>query len=245
MKRLLLSTAALAAITLTATAPAHAVLQLAFQANAGPVVTCTDGGACDNGGQPNNILQFNQNIGQFNISGIATTAVQQNGGTNSLSLDSLIITNTGGAGTLTILAGNNGFFGPVGSINESASGTFSNNIGATATLSFFADPTNAQPTLGSLGTNLFNVSKTFTTVEDSESGTNNSPFSDPNQYSMSERAVLQFNAGASATGFAESMSAVAPAVPEPSTWAMMILGFLGIAWMGMRKRSAWRSSQFA
>ena len=27
------------------------------------------------------------------------------------------------------------------------------------------------------------------------------------------------------------------AVPEPSTWAMMILGFVGITFMGMRRRS--------
>jgi hypothetical protein len=29
---------------------------------------------------------------------------------------------------------------------------------------------------------------------------------------------------------------VAPAVPEPSTWAMMILGFAGVGYMAYRRR---------
>jgi hypothetical protein len=32
-------------------------------------------------------------------------------------------------------------------------------------------------------------------------------------------------------------SAIAPAVPEPSTWAMMILGFAGVGFMAYRRRS--------
>jgi hypothetical protein len=28
-----------------------------------------------------------------------------------------------------------------------------------------------------------------------------------------------------------------PAVPEPSTWAMMILGFAGVGFMGFRRKS--------
>jgi hypothetical protein len=35
------------------------------------------------------------------------------------------------------------------------------------------------------------------------------------------------------------------AVPEPSTWAMILLGFVGLAWAGRRKRSGSRLSQFA
>jgi hypothetical protein len=30
---------------------------------------------------------------------------------------------------------------------------------------------------------------------------------------------------------------VRPAVPEPSTWAMMILGFLGVGFMAYRRRN--------
>jgi hypothetical protein len=34
-----------------------------------------------------------------------------------------------------------------------------------------------------------------------------------------------------------SFPAVTPAVPEPSTWAMMILGFAGIGFMAYRRKS--------
>jgi hypothetical protein len=35
-----------------------------------------------------------------------------------------------------------------------------------------------------------------------------------------------------------SLQQVAPAVPEPSTWAMMILGFAGLGFMGYRRRKS-------
>jgi hypothetical protein len=35
-----------------------------------------------------------------------------------------------------------------------------------------------------------------------------------------------------------TFTTVAPAVPEPSTWAMMILGFCGLGFMAYRKKSA-------
>src|SRR4029077_7478543 len=95
-------------------------------------------------------------------------------GANSLELTSLVITNNGGAGFLTIVAGDNGFIGPVFSINESASGTFLNNVGATATLSFFGDSANTQPSGAGLvtpGLNLFNVAQTALLNVDSQSGT--------------------------------------------------------------------------
>jgi PEP-CTERM motif len=48
--------------------------------------------------------------------------------------------------------------------------------------------------------------------------------------------------GASTVAFAQGnsdqeFSAIAGAVPEPSTWAMMILGFAGISFMGYRRRN--------
>ncbi|WP_051448337.1 PEP-CTERM sorting domain-containing protein [Bradyrhizobium sp. WSM1417] len=39
-------------------------------------------------------------------------------------------------------------------------------------------------------------------------------------------------------------SFVAPAVPEPATWAMMMLGFLGLGFMGYRKRSKTGGASF-
>jgi hypothetical protein len=60
-------------------------------------------------------------------------------------------------------------------------------------------------------------------------------------YSSSSARFMQvqngttYSSGAGTLGF--SLSDVAPAVPEPSTWAMMILGFAGIGFMAYRRRS--------
>jgi PEP-CTERM motif len=42
---------------------------------------------------------------------------------------------------------------------------------------------------------------------------------------------------ANAAGFTGNVGAIAGAVPEPSTWAMMILGFAGIGFMAYRRRN--------
>jgi hypothetical protein len=41
--------------------------------------------------------------------------------------------------------------------------------------------------------------------------------------------------------FSSGVLNVAPSVPEPSTWAMMILGFAGIGAMTYRRKNRWRS----
>jgi hypothetical protein len=50
------------------------------------------------------------------------------------------------------------------------------------------------------------------------------------------RIALEATLG-DADGGPESFSAIAGAVPEPSTWAMMILGFAGIGFMTYRRRN--------
>jgi hypothetical protein len=44
-----------------------------------------------------------------------------------------------------------------------------------------------------------------------------------------------YNSGPDTLGF--SLSDVAPAVPEPSTWAMMLLGFAGVGFMAYRRKA--------
>jgi hypothetical protein len=60
--------------------------------------------------------------------------------------------------------------------------------------------------------------------------------------------VFQLSAGGFTYSFSDShnttlnssgtiVATVAPAVPEPSTWAMMVLGFVGVGFMGYRRRN--------
>ncbi len=57
-------------------------------------------------------------------------------------------------------------------------------------------------------------------------------------FSIAEFLTLNLapNANLVATGQG-ALNSLTPAVPEPSTWAMMILGFLGIGFMTYRRRS--------
>jgi hypothetical protein len=43
-----------------------------------------------------------------------------------------------------------------------------------------------------------------------------------------------------AVAFNESVQTAVGGVPEPSTWAVMILGFAGVGFMGYRRRNALR-----
>jgi hypothetical protein len=59
-----------------------------------------------------------------------------------------------------------------------------------------------------------------------------------NQSSNGRYRVNTFGTGGGFTGFVDtSFAPVVAAVPEPSTWAMMILGFAGVGFMAYRRKS--------
>ena len=136
-----------------------------------------------------------------------------------------------------MIVGDTNFVGPVNAVRESASLTFNNAVGSGAsTLNFFADPANGQPAgvgLNIPGTLLFTTSGTPATDPNSFSGSHDSPFSASGLFSMTETANLALRPGGSLTGFNESMQS--QAIPEPSTWVMMGLGFAALGFAG-RKR---------
>lgn len=234
MKTYLLAAAAIGA--LFAAQPAHARLQLSI-GDGTSTFSCFDGQlGCDQSGGPNNLLTINTTVGGFFVE---LSLTQSSFGTaNVLQLSSSSILNNGTSpGTLTFVASDTNFLPPVSNINESASLTFNDAIGSTAsTLRFWADPANVQganPT-NTPGTLLFSVSGTPTTNPDSFSGSHNSPFNALAPFSMTEGASLNLIAGGSITGFNESMTS-SSAIPEPRTWAMLALGFGLMGLMGFKR----------
>jgi hypothetical protein len=228
MKALL--SASVAALVLAAT-PAAARLQISITAN-GATFSCFDGElTCDQSGGANNLLVVDQFVG----GAFVQIALAQSSPDN-LQLSSSNIENlTGSPITIGLFAGDTNFAPPVKRIENSASLTFNNAVGSgVSTLSFFADPANAQganPT-NTPGVLLASVSGTPTTNPDSFSGTLSTGFSALAPFSMTESASLNLVSGSNITGFNQSMEAV---VPEASTWAMLLMGGLGLAYAARRK----------
>ncbi len=233
MKSFLLASTFLAALA----TPAAATLQIAFTDGTN-VVTCADGQSCDLSGPANNILIINETVGAFRIVGTVAASVS-GAGDDNLQFSTSLIQNTGATeGHLVAIVGDTNFVGPVNAVRESASLTFNNATGSGAsTLRFFADPANGQPAgvgLNVPGQQLFTTSGTPTTDPDSFAGTNDSPFDASGLFSMTETANLALKAGGSITGFNESMAS--SAIPEPSQWVMLGLGFAAMGALGWKRR---------
>ena len=221
--------------------PARATLQLSIGAG-GSVFTCSDGElSCDQSGGANNLLTVDTSVGGAFVQ--LTLTQSTFGKVNELQLSSSNIENTLGVPiTVTLLASDTGFDSPVRFVNNSASLTFNSNVGAAdSTLKFWADATNTQGANPSNtpGTLLETVSGHAVTDPDSFSGSRIAPFDANAPFSMTEGASLVLRSDGSVTGFNQSMQT---GVPEPSTWAMLIIGFAGLAWAGLRRG---KSARFA
>ena len=224
MKKLALTAALLASTAI----PAAARLQISIAAG-GTTFTCFDGQlSCDQSGGANNLLIVDQSVGGAFVQLALTQS--QFGKPDELQLSTSNIENlTAAPLTITLTASDTGFAAPIRAINNSASLTFNSNVGApNSTLTFFADTLDGQGAPGTPGTLLESVSGHALTDPDSFSGSRISPFDALAPFSMSESAALVLRADGSITGFNQSMESTA--IPEPSTWAMLALGFGFMAW---------------
>ena len=107
-------------------------------------------------------------------------------------------------------------------------------------MSWFDDPANGQgadnPT-DTPGNMIDSFTHTAATIVDSFSHDGSGVISDSGPFSMTEQSVFTL------TPFGQlvnrGQTEIKLAVPEPSTWAMMLLGFAGLGYAGFRKaRSA-------
>lgn len=231
MKNLLMAAAILAA---AGASPASARLQISI-AVGGSTFTCFDGQlSCDQSGGANNLLIVDQTVGGAFVQLALTQS--QFGVPDELQLSSSNIENlTAAPITITLTASDTGYTAPIRAINNSASLTFNSNIGAPdSTLTFFADVLDGQGAPGTPGTLLESVSGHAVTDPDSFSGSRITAFDADSPFSMSESASLTLRADGSITGFNQSMESAA--VPEPSTWVMLGIGFAALGFAGYRRR---------
>jgi hypothetical protein len=230
LKRFLVLSSALALMA----GGAEARLQLSIGVGAS-TFTCFDGQlSCDVSGGANNLLTIDQTVGGAFVQ--LTLAQSTFGKVNTLQLSSANIEDTLGVPiTVTLLASDTGFTAPVSLINNSGSLTFNANVGAPdSRLSFFADPLDRQGANPSQtpGTLLESVAGHALTDPDSFAGSRTAAFDASNPFSMTEGAALALRSGGSITGFNQAMES---GIPEPSTWAMLALGFGFMSLFGVRK----------
>ena len=230
-----MKTIALAAgLAFAIASPAYARLQLSIGSGAS-TFTCFDGElSCDQSGGANNLLTVDTTVGGAFVQ--LTLTQSTFGAHNSLQLSSSNIENTLGVPiTVTLLASDTGFTAPVTFIRNSGSLTFNANVGAPdSTLKFWADIADTQganPT-NTPGSLLESVSGHAVTDPDSFSGSKIAGFDALAPFSMTEGAALVLRADGSVTGFNQSMTS---GVPEPSTWAMLVMGACAMAWAGLRR----------
>jgi PEP-CTERM motif len=171
-------------------------------------------------GTGDNFAFFNGTYGGFNLGFVAS---------NSAASPAFLVANINqlsGSGTLTIRATSIDNTSPVGFI-PFVIGFTQQPTTIQVTQTAYVDPNNiAFGTTDLLGTATFSPSGT------TNSSTLFNNFGVGNPYSFTEIFTIT-----SSGGLDSGSQITISAVPEPSTWAMMILGFFGVGFMAYRNKS--------
>ncbi len=248
MRYILYLAAAASTVPMIALAtPAHADLQIFASVVPGvsPPLTCAppSAGSCVYGGTANNILTFTPEPFVYNgevVNGDIFTATGVPGapGIDSLNVASLALINaTASTVTVNLVVSDIDFAPPVSAFQLAGSGTFQATIGSTATFNWFADPTNTQgadATGNTPGTLLDSFSTTATGFVQSFSTNLGGPFTASAPFSMTEQVIYTLKPGGELLNRGLGMVMT---VPEPSTWAMMALGFAALGYAAFRRNT--------
>lgn len=178
----------------------------------------------------NTIASFNGAvpINGFNVNQITALGVNAFGGSGELlDVSSLELATLTGATSLQILITETGLTLPTNALFSQLTATATD---STVKMSLFADPTNT----GSETISLSSSGPTTSVGSSAGAVTNLTSFTPKGLFSLTEEIDI------TALGAGAKLSAddSVAAVPEPSTWAMMILGFLGIGFLAYRRKGA-------
>ena len=221
--------------------PAHATLQIIADVS-GTVFACVDNAACDLNSAVGTIQVANgvRNGVQVNGSIQTSTGTPANPGPDILNTSSLSLINlTGVTKTITVVVSDTDFTGPVASFATSGAGTWQEAVGSHITLNWYDDPENGQgadtPT-DTPGIKIHTFSSDATVIADSFNDNFAGPASDTGPFSMTEQAIFTLTPHGEL--LSRGQTEIKSAIPEPSTWAMMLLGFVGLGYVGFRKTRA-------
>ena len=232
MKNLLLAAMILAGVGAT---PAHATLQIAVDVNG---FTAFDSSPTGSLSVPSLTLDGVTVSGSLSQSfGTPITP-----GTDFLNTSSLQVTNnSGGLRTITVTVGDTDFHYPVWTWFSAGSGTWAR-AGTLShiTMNWFGDALNRQGADNAFDT----PGALLDTFSDTSNGVLNNAFSHngsgmfPSQFedpfSLTEQATFTLVNGGELINRGQSIAAI----PETSTWAMLIAGFVGLAFAGFKRKNS-------
>lgn len=236
--RYALSTAGILAFALTASGPASAALVgyiCTDAACAGSPIVVTDNSAADTNSQTG-VIQFSTSTtidGYTVVSNFSQSKPSiGSAGAPQLDLNFAVTSSASPTGSIWIYASDTGFTSG-GPFSMTIGGTNSGGSGVVTGLAYGGNSNipnigNLLGTLGPLTGNPYSGTGTFTLV----------PSVDPFALLVGVD-VTRTTAGTTTGDFNVS------AVPEPSTWAMMILGFIGVGFMAYRRKDKQVGFRFA
>ena len=237
MKASLLAGAAIAALsTAIAVPPAHATLQIAVDVN----------GFTEHDSSPTGTLV----VPAFTLDGVTVSgSLSQSFGTprtpngvNFLNTSSLQVTNNSGAlRTIEVTVGDTDFHPDVWYASTAGSGVWAEaGLLSHITMNWFGDALNRQgattvsDTPGTLLDTFSNTSNGALNDSFSHNGVGEFPFQLTSPFSFTEQATFTLVNGGMLINRGQSIAAV----PEASTWAMVLAGFVGLGWGAWTRRHA-------
>ena len=237
LSRLLFAGFSLGPLAAGFTAPAHATLQFTVGfAGSEASFTCVDNSSCDSNPAVGVIdipsISFEGLVGT-NIDVESFGTVQGPGDARlKYSVGSLF---NGSGETLNgrFAVSDTNFRGPPGRYQTKADVAWTNGGGSSLDLISTFDTNNAQggntPT-DAPGSQI--DAATFVASAGNQDHSISGSLSGSSQFSLSDQGPLLLDAGATVSGSQDVSVAI---VPEPSTWAMMAIGFVGLGFAGYRR----------
>lgn len=222
--------------------PAGAVLQIAIDVAGSPVFTCADNQPCDSNPAIGSLTLANDTVGGVLILGSLSVAT-----TTGLTISTFnIINQSGSTVNYEAVVSDTDYTTPIGSVNWSGSGTWYAGSGTSFEFQWYADAANGQGaglSLATPGTLLGTYNAAVgSTLPASFAKDGSTGFASSGPYSLTM-------AWGSGTGFSGTSGLLPNAylvgrnqaetgvmIPEPSTWALMGIGFALIGGVGLRNR---------
>jgi hypothetical protein len=238
LSRLLLSVAAAGGAIAALSAEAHATLQLAsaVQLPGVPGLVCVDNSLCDSDPAIGVISIPPLEQAGVTSTGIKVTSTGDRDAPAALDVTIGSVSNNSSVALPVDFAIGDTNFSSTRGFKISLSVTWTNAEGSSLDLSWFADPSNQQG--ANTGTDAPGTQFDTTVLDSPESGTGTVSFSDTVLLNLAGPFSLTLKGSVDLTNGAElSATESVTAVPEASTWTMLIAGFAGLG-LAFRRKAA-------